>query len=200
MHAALDGAQVFASSSSGSTLEIAVVAAAVVLAAVLLLLRARRSRDHRLRSGAGVGYYDRDVARYVHSGGTGAAPTDLGNGSLAPTFTSTPKRSKRFRGKPPPAVPTPVSPPRPVPSFGPSDLTRAEPVPVFDQATAVATRPPPSMPPPRPATVAVPPPPPPPPGGSVSPAQAPVATTVSTLPTLEQPPPPSPPAEESPAR
>jgi len=183
MRAALDGVQVFVSSSSGSTLEIAVVAVAVVLVVVLLLLRARRSRDHRLRSGAGVGYYDRDVARYLHGGGTGGAPTEPGNGSLAPTFTSAPKRSKGRRG---PSVSTPVSPPRPVPSFGPSDLTRAEPVPVFDQATAAATRPPPPMPPHS--------------DGSVSPAQAPLATTVSTLPTLERPPPPpSPPTEESPA-
>jgi len=186
MRAALDGVQVFASSSSGSTLEIAVVAVAVVLVVVLLLLRARRSRDHRLRSGAGVGYYDRDVARYLHGGGTGGAPTEPGNGSLAPTFTSAPKRSKGSKGKRGPVVSTPVSPPRPVPSFGPSDLTRAEPVPVFDQATAAATRPPPPMPPHS--------------DGSVSPAQAPLATTVSTLPTLERPPPPpSPPTEESPA-
>jgi hypothetical protein len=185
------GAETFASGSDVS-IELAIVGVAAVLLIVVLLLRNKRIRDQQLRRGASVGYYDRDVAHYAQRSPdtqTVGAPLDPSSQPMAPSFVSSPKESKKHRGK----TPGPVA-PRPVPSFAPN-LVHAGPVPAFDQTVAQGLRPVPKMPPP---------PPPQPPRQSEpepEPAEplppllappAPVAEPLPALPRLDQPLPPPP--------
>jgi hypothetical protein len=134
---------------SATHLELGAVALVVVMVIATLLVRMKLNRDQRIRKAASQGYYDPDVAHYVHGpvpdapSGPAADDTDR---ALAPSFTAPlrSKASKRGPSRSPaprPSAPRPSA-PRPVTAaFGPGDALPPRPVPAFDQAVAVANRP-----------------------------------------------------------
>lgn len=198
----------FASGLGSHSIEWDVVAIAVILFVLLVIIRAKRSRNQKLRRAAGSGFYDFDVARYGH-GAPGSSlmetPMTESGRPLAPSFVSS-SRDGEAKANPKARGAGGMA-PLPVPSsFAAADRSLAGPVPAFDQATAVEHRPPtaepaavnlaipsmPRLPPDLPAPArpthagetAEPPP------GTVPVAEA---DSQSSLPLLVQPPPPPPP-------
>ena len=135
---------VTAAVGSATHLELGAVVLVVVMVIATLLVRMKLDRDQRIRKAASQGYYDPDVAHYVH-GPVPDAPSrpaaDDTDQALAPSFTA-PHRSKASkRGASRPPAPRPPA-PRPVTAaFGADDAVPPRPVPAFDQAVAVANRP-----------------------------------------------------------
>jgi hypothetical protein len=164
-----------ATSSSGTHLELGAILVVALIFVALLLVRAKQHRDQRVRKAASEGYFDLDVARYVHApipDPPAAESTGGPDRPLAPSFVAPTRAKVAKRG-------APVPPARPVSAFGAKAEAGAPPtplpVPAFDQAAAVSARPPAS-------TTAVPPtspplPPPPTPGGG----------SVAPLPRMDQP-------------
>ncbi len=147
-----------ATTGSTTRLELGVVVVVVVLFAALLLVRARQARDQRIRKAASEGYYDPDVAHYVHGPVPDApaeTPADDPGRSLAPTFVAPTRNKAPRRGTPVPPPPRPMT-----ATFGAGSGLPPRPVPAFDPAGAVSNRPlsapspsaPPAPPPPA-ATV-----------------------------------------------
>jgi hypothetical protein len=145
-----------ATTGSSTRLELGVVVVVVVLFAALLLVRAKQARDQRMRKGASEGYFDPDVAHYVHGPVPDAraeAPVDDPGRSLAPTFVAPTRNKAPRRGAPVPPPPRPVT-----AAFGAGTALPPRPVPAFDPAAAVSSRPgsvhspsaPPAPPPPVP--------------------------------------------------
>jgi hypothetical protein len=151
-----------------TVVESGLVALALALLIALLVVRSKRAHDQKLRKAASMGYYDPDVAKYGYGSPAVPAepPIDFDEVPLAPTFVAPGRgRSTKRNG----------AGPRPAPaSFATMSLDPPRPVPAFDQASVVST---------RPVSHNAPPPPPPPPSPSPSPSP-------SRLPPLVQPPPP----------
>jgi hypothetical protein len=141
--------EVTAAVGSATHLELGAVVLVVVMVIATLLVRMKQNRDQRIRKAASEGYYDPDVAHYVRGpvpdAPSGPAAVDKDR-ALAPSFTA-PHRSKASkRGASRPLSPRPPAPrppaPRPVTAaFGTGDAVPPQPVPAFDQAAAVASRP-----------------------------------------------------------
>jgi hypothetical protein len=135
---------VTAAVGSATHLELGAVVLVVVMVIATLLVRMKLDRDQRIRKAASQGYYDPDVAHYVH-GPVPDAPSrpaaDDTDQALAPSFTAPhrSKASKRGASRPPAPRPPAL---RPVTAaFGADDAVPPRPVPAFDQAVAVANRP-----------------------------------------------------------
>jgi hypothetical protein len=195
-HAVPSGSTVFAAGLGRFSLEEDLLAFAGLMLLLLCLVRVKRGHDQKRRRAASTGFYDFDVARYGHSSaGSSLMETPLNPeaNALAPTFVSpnraagskTASKAKGSgRGDP-----------------GLAGLPPPRPLPAFDQAVAVASRPPApgvDLPPPPggarlpiPSTPLVPPPPP--PGSVATDPAGPAATdgpSPGSLPLLVQPPPP----------
>jgi translation initiation factor IF-2 len=178
-----------ATTGSSTHLELGAVVVVVVLFVALLLVRAKQGRDQKIRKAASEGYYDPDVARYVHGPIPDApleGPMDDPDRSLAPTFVAPVRNKATKRGT---HAAAPVPPPRPVSTaFGAGDGLPPRPVPAFDQVAAISARPASAPSPSAPAApLLTPPPQPPPPPPRPMPAVAPG----SSLPRMEQPRPPA---------
>ena len=183
---------VTAAVGSATHLELGAVVLVVVMVIATLLVRMKLDRDQRIRKAASQGYYDPDVAHYVH-GPVPDAPSrpaaDDTDQALAPSFTA-PHRSKASkRGASRPPAPRPPAPPPVTAAFGADDAVPPRPVPAFDQAVAVANRPATTRSPfanrvpsaPAAPLPPAPPPPPPPP-----PTTVPVDVPALSLPRMEQ--------------
>ncbi len=188
-----------ATMGTGTRLELGAVVLVVILFIALLLVRAKQGRDQKIRKAASEGYYDPDVARYVRGPATGT-PVDVtpdeADRALAPTFVAPVRNKATKRGGPVPPPPRPVT-----TAFGPGDAVPPRPVPAFDQALAISSRPgaTPTSPAPPATLSAAPPLPPPQPGvpATVS-TGVPSAPSASPLPRMEQPLPPVPPYGDGP--
>jgi hypothetical protein len=190
---------VTAAVGSATHLELGAVVLVVVMVIATLLVRMKLDRDQRIRKAASQGYYDPDVAHYVH-GPVPDAPSrpaaDDTDQALAPSFTAPHRTKASKRGASRPPASRPPAPRRVTAAFGAGDAVPPRPVPAFDQAVAVANRPAttrspfanrvPSAPA-APLPPAPPPPPPPPP-------TVPVGVPALPLPRMGQPLPPGSPA------
>jgi len=140
MSVPLLSAPLTATADSGTHLELGALVIVAVIFIALLLVRAKQSRDQKIRKAASAGYFDTDLARYGRGPGPDTPAVivpDDADRAWAPTFVA-PVRKNRApkRGA---AVPPP---PRPATNaFGTGYTVPPRPVPAFDQVVAISNRP-----------------------------------------------------------